>query len=77
MRQTLNARSAPKLLESAYMACKSKRADAHPSEDGTLAEYQELFAPLTSAVPGEAFERFSLTDPSIRTFISATTNPPA
>lgn len=66
--------SGPRLLETAFHASKSKAESPAPTQEATVDLYNKFFAPLPGAVQGKPFERFSLIDPTIRTFIASTTD---
>ena len=62
----------PRLLETAFHAARAK--NEAPSETTVLDLYNKFFATLPVANQGRPFERFSLIDPNIRTFVASTTN---
>ncbi len=74
MPQSVRLVSGPRLLETAFRASKLKTESAAPSQEATVDLYNKFFAPLPGAVQGKPFERFSLIDPNIRTFIASTTD---
>lgn len=65
--------SGPRLLESAFESLKSKAAKQYVSKENGADIYSKYFKPLSGTVPGEPFEKFSLIDPSIRTFMTSAT----
>lgn len=67
--------SGPRLLETAFHAAKAKGENRMTTKEATVEMYGKLFIAPASTAPGQQFERFSLIDPHIRTFIASTTDP--
>ncbi len=72
MSEPLKQVSGPRVLETAYRSLKQVK---QPVADNEICDvYNRLFIPLPGVIQGKPFERFSLTDPTIRTFIASTTD---
>jgi hypothetical protein len=71
---TLKLSSGPSLLETAFHASKGKDGVPTLSKDMSVEWYNQLFTPLPGAVQAGPFERFSLTDPNVHTFLTSTTS---
>lgn len=74
MPQSVKLVSGPRLLETAFHASKSKAEGTAPTQVATVDLYNKFFAPLPGAIHGKPFERFSLIDSNIRTFIASSTD---
>lgn len=75
MSSTVELVSGQRLLETAFRAYKEKCCNGLASREEFTESYNKFFSPLPNAIHGKPFERFSLMDPTIRTFIASTTDP--
>jgi hypothetical protein len=73
MSHSLKLAHGSRLIDTAFDALKSKVEETTPSRENTVELYTKFFSPLSGSIQGKPFERFSLTDPTIRTYFTSTT----